>query len=519
MIASGIPLSARQNGLAAFYKAFLAAYEPIIQSSDPLVAGIGQQLARDHALAQELENFHKAQKFTYKNSSITILVGIKKRDREEIEAAAAAAESEARIHQGSPKLREIVMKELVDKCTETGTILQVNEKRKAAEARRGGILDRKRLEKAGFVCPVDQLEKFEYLAAIPPEWEGQGGSKPDATGEVKECERCGKNFTVGGEMNEAGTKRIPQDPKECRYHWSRRRFERIPGKGRVQVWKCCDKEVGGSALGDDSCCFGPHVFKETDNLDLHRREAFITTKELIESVQDQKSSGSPLDIVALDCELSYTTAGLTLTRLTLIDEEGEMILDELVRTRTDIVDYNTRFSGITAEEYEEKAIFTLPEVRKTMARFVGENTILVGHGLENDLRAIRLVHEKVVDTVMLYPHERGFPFRKSLRDLTSTFLGKIIQNGTSLGHSSLEDARMSLELVRHKMVNNPISPFAKKETKDNAKKGEKAKGVDVEDDNSKSPGARSAATPAAPPRTSLFGASLAGDNARSVFQK
>lgn len=512
---SKIPLSARQNGLKAFYNAYVAAYEPILQSTDPIVAACGQQLCREHALAQELEHFAKADKHTYKSSSITLLVGLKKRDKEALEAAASAAANEARTSSSQSNLREAVMKILTDKCTETGTASQVNEKRNAALTRRSGKLDRARLERAGFVCPFNQLEKFEYTAVIPAEWEGEGSSKPDATGEVKECERCGKSFTVGGEMNEAGTERIPQGEKECGYHWGKRRFEKLSGtKGRVQIWTCCGKQVGGSALGDDSCCFGPHVFKETAGIDLHRREAFITTRELTKSVEGKQSSKNALDIVALDCELSYTTAGLTLTRLTLIDEEGEMILDEIVRTRTDIVDYNTRFSGITPEEYEAKAVFTLEEVRKTMARFVGENTILVGHGLENDLRAIRLVHDKVVDTVMLYPHARGFPFRTSLRDLTAKYLGKIIQNGTSLGHSSLEDARMSLELVRYKMVNDPTSPFASLDTADDKQVTKKATGVHVEGDASTTLGPS-----AIPPRTSLFGASLADDSARSIFQR
>ncbi|TKY89838.1 hypothetical protein EX895_001135 [Sporisorium graminicola] len=513
---SKIPLSARQNGLQAFYNGFVSAYEPILQSPDPVVAGCGQKLCRDHALEQEAQHFAKVDKNSYKNSSITLLVSLKKRDRHALETAAAAAANEARAHQGQPDLHEKVLKVLVEQCTETGTVSQVDAKRKAVQQRRSGKLDRDRLEKAAFICPVDQLEKYEYTAVIPPEWQAEGGSKPDATGEVHECERCGKKFTVGGEMNETGTERIPQGEKECTYHWGRRRYDKQGGRGgggRAQKWTCCDKAVGGSTLGDDGCCFGPHVFKETAGLDLHRREAFITTKELVESVKREQGSSklAPLEIVALDCELSYTTAGLTLTRLTLVDEQGDMILDEIVRTRTDIVDYNTRFSGITAEAYEEQAVFDLPGVRKTMAQFVGENTVLVGHGLENDLRAIRLVHHKVVDTVMLYPHARGFPFRTSLRDLTARFLGKIIQNGTSLGHSSLEDARMSLELVRLKMVTDPTSPFARKVEEKSEAKPERATGVAVE-----SPASKPAA---APVRSSLFGVSLATESARSVFQK
>ena len=68
----------------------------------------------------------------------------------------------------------------------------------------------------------------------------------------------------------------------------------------------------------------------------------------------------------------------------------------------------------------------------------------VGHGLENDFRALNLVHSLVVDTSTLYPHFFGLPYRRSLKSLAKSYLKRDIQTGT---HDSLEDARASLELV------------------------------------------------------------------------
>ena len=37
---------------------------------------------------------------------------------------------------------------------------------------------------------------------------------------------------------------------------------------------------------------------------------------------------------------------------------------------------------------------------------VGADTLLVGHALENDLRVLRVLHGRVVDTAILYPHPK-----------------------------------------------------------------------------------------------------------------
>ncbi|TDH70728.1 hypothetical protein CCR75_004222 [Bremia lactucae] len=168
-------------------------------------------------------------------------------------------------------------------------------------------------------------------------------------------------------------------------------------------------------------------------------------------------------LLAIDCEMCRTTKGVELTRLTLINANETVLVDEYVRPKNPIVDYCTQYSGITCDIMESTTM-RLADIQEKFLEHVPAEAILVGHSIENDLQALQVLHRRVIDTVCMYPHPKGPPFRSALRFLASQFLNRSIQTGTD-GHCSVEDAVATLQLAQLKIKHGPTFPSIEQEYK------------------------------------------------------
>lgn len=156
-------------------------------------------------------------------------------------------------------------------------------------------------------------------------------------------------------------------------------------------------------------------------------------------------------LLALDCEMVLTEKGQALARVSLVTRSLETLYDSFVKPDLPIVDYLTRYNGITEETLSD-VVTTFEDAQQQVLSHLTAETILVGHSLENDLEALRIVHNRVIDTSVVFKHPQ-YPDRKhSLKHITKRYLNRTIQDGS---HDSVEDARAAMELALAKLQNGP----------------------------------------------------------------
>lgn len=240
----------------------------------------------------------------------------------------------------------------------------------------------------------------------------------------RECSRCGNTYRLSLDGNRCDY------VNPCLYHWGR-----ALKMGEIETrYNCCNSP--GTVMGCvEARC---HV---TDFRRRSELKQFVATPPP-KSPSDQRSR----KVYALDCEMLYAAWGPAVARITLVDFRGDVVFDENIRPDDPVVDCNTRFTGLQYSDIEN-AKYDLNTARKELFQyFINGDTILVGHALENDLKALRIVHKNVVDTALVFPHKRGLPFKRSLRQLALEHLNIYIQNSQN-GHDSREDANACMQLM------------------------------------------------------------------------
>ncbi|GMT10645.1 hypothetical protein PFISCL1PPCAC_1942 [Pristionchus fissidentatus] len=172
-------------------------------------------------------------------------------------------------------------------------------------------------------------------------------------------------------------------------------------------------------------------------------ELIVATKDKYSPV----SASSPL--FALDCEMCLTDAGMhELTRVSIVREDGSVLLDSLVKPTNRITDYLTKYSGITPALLDPVTV-TLKDVQNALRACLPPDAILVGHSLEFDMRALRMAHPYCLDIGSLYNISGNSKKRTGLKTLSSIFLDADIQDES--GHCSVVDAVMTMRLLEMKI--------------------------------------------------------------------
>ena len=87
----------------------------------------------------------------------------------------------------------------------------------------------------------------------------------------------------------------------------------------------------------------------------------------------------------------------------MVGIDGRLVYETIIRPDDTIIDYNTRFSGVTARDLKRgnNSVKSLKDVQNDLLGFINANTILIGHGLENDLRALKVSTQKKVEEYLL----------------------------------------------------------------------------------------------------------------------
>jgi RNA exonuclease 4 len=168
------------------------------------------------------------------------------------------------------------------------------------------------------------------------------------------------------------------------------------------------------------------------------------------STSDVRPDAEVGKYVAIDCEMvgvGPSGSESALARVSIVNFHGEVILDKFCRPQERVTDFRTHISGISPSCLKEAEYFH--SVQKQVSDII-KGRVLVGHALDNDLRALLLDHPRgmIRDTCRYKPYRVKYAYGRSpsLKKLAKEILNVDIQCGS---HSSVEDAKIAMKLFKN----------------------------------------------------------------------
>ncbi|XP_062903705.1 RNA exonuclease 1 homolog isoform X1 [Mobula hypostoma] len=239
---------------------------------------------------------------------------------------------------------------------------------------------------------------------------------------IQVCCRCGISFSVAPDGNYISK-------EECVYHWGKL-IRRQVSNGWECRYSCCE-----TVLESVGCQVAKlHVYNQKENLD-----GFVKTYLKLLPLD-----GNP-GIYAVNSEVCYTKQGAELARVSVINADLEVVYDELVKPKNEVIDYNTKFSGVSQEDLMN-AKTTLGDVQRTLLRILSADAILIGYSLDKDLLALKLIHNVVIDIMFIFPYHLSLPQKHPLKNSVTECL-QHFDTSITQGSGSIEKGRACMELV------------------------------------------------------------------------
>lgn len=215
-----------------------------------------------------------------------------------------------------------------------------------------------------------------------------------------------------------------------------------PGKFFNGVWQCC-RNINFNNVG---CVIKQcHVWGGFAEGISESLPGFVETVPLGELPTKYCRYG----VYALDCEMAFTKCGMEVIKISVVQMNGNIVYDHFVKPYNTIVDYGTEIHGIT-EQHLLNATKTLNDVHNDLKEFIHAESIIVGHGVFNDLRIMRFIHKRVIDSSIVFSVKDRPRFCFSLKTLARHVLNREFRAPGEC-HDSVQDASVAMEIILRKL--------------------------------------------------------------------